>query len=270
MRSLLLHAAVAWRTGLRSHGFVVVLIFGVLLMGVSFLAAAFSLRQPLVVAMDVGLSGIRLLTLLLVLFWMQEVFAKDIDKRTLLVALSYPASRASYLFGRYLGVITMVAAAIILFGVLLVLLNRFSVWGYADSSVIYLDARYGLILLGIFLDAAVVAAFAMWLMTLAETPFLAMGLGFFFALAGRSLGPVLEYLLRPQGADAETIGTFLPWLQVFQWVLPDLSRLDWRGGVLYDVWPDFAVMAYAALMAAAYSMALMGLAWWRFANREFN
>ncbi len=264
------HARVAWLSGLRSHGFVGVLVLGLLLMAGAFLAGAFSLRQPLVVSLDVGISGIRIFSLLLVLFWLQEVFAKDIDRRTVYFALSYPLSRQDYLWGRYIGVVGMLAVAVLLFGGLLLIMDHFAIWGYADSTRPFIDSRYALVLLGIFLDACTVGAFALAVMTFSETPFLAMALGFCFALAGRSMGAVLDYLTRPQAADAETIALWLPWLRRVAWALPDLSRLDWRSGILYDSWPAASLMWHAILMALAYIALMLLVASWRFGRREFN
>lgn len=267
---MLMHLSVAWRSGLRSYGFWLVLALGGVLMFASFLAGAFSLRQPLIVSLDVGISGIRFLTILLGLYWLQEVVAKDVDKRTIFFALAYPHDRASYLFGRYLGVVTMLAASILVLGALLWVLNGFSSWGYEDSSRPVLDARYMLVLLGIWLDACVVTAFSLWVITLAETPFLAVALGFFFALSGRSLGGVVEYLLRPQAADPHTVATFLPMMQKVQWFIPDLSRLDWRSGILYGQWPNTEWVVWASIMALAYTALMLSAAWWKFEKREFN
>lgn len=265
-----MHVAIAWKSGLRSAGFWLVLVLGLLLMTASWLAGAFSLRQPLVVALDVGISGIRFVSVLLVLYWLQEVLAKDIDKRTVYFVLAYPVSRTRYLVGRYVGVMSMAAVAVLLFGLLLWGMVGFASWGYEHSSQPFLDGRFLWVLLGIWLDAGVVAAFSTWVIAVAETPFIAVVMGFFFTLAGRTLGPVIEYLTRPQAADAETVAHFLPIMQRAQWLLPDLSRLDWRSGVLYDVWPSVQLMQSAILMAVGFVTVLLGAAWWSFNKREFH
>ncbi|MBK7414018.1 MAG: hypothetical protein IPJ38_01755 [Dechloromonas sp.] len=100
---ILLNVLLSWRLGIRSHALRALLVLGIMLMLMAFLAGAFSLRQPLVVAMDMGLSGLRFLGLMLVLFWMQEAFAKDIDRRTIAGALAYPAPRSVYVLGRFMG-----------------------------------------------------------------------------------------------------------------------------------------------------------------------
>jgi len=68
----------AWRAGLRSRSIQAVLVLGVLLVGVAFLSAAFSPRQPKTVALDVGLSGVRFSLVLFALFWVQELVGQEI------------------------------------------------------------------------------------------------------------------------------------------------------------------------------------------------
>ena len=61
----------AGRAGLRSRSIQAILILGALLVGVAYLAASFSPRQPQTVALDVGLSGLRVTLVLFSLFWVQ-------------------------------------------------------------------------------------------------------------------------------------------------------------------------------------------------------
>jgi Cu-processing system permease protein len=71
----------AWRAGLRSRSIQGVLVLGVLLMGVAYLSASFSPRQPQTVALDVGLSGLRFSLVLFALFWIQELVGREIESR---------------------------------------------------------------------------------------------------------------------------------------------------------------------------------------------
>ncbi|HKL78639.1 MAG TPA: hypothetical protein VJ985_09820, partial [Gammaproteobacteria bacterium] len=64
-------------------------------------------------------------------------------------------------------------------------------------------------------------------------------------------------------------GGLSPVLEALLWLLPDLSRLDLREGILYGQWPDPSVLALSALNAIGYIALLLGLAVWRFNRREF-
>lgn len=270
MNGLTLHFLVALKSGLRSHGMRLILILGVFLMFVAFLAAAFSLRQPLIIAMDVGLSGIRITALLLALFWVQEVFSKDVENKTVLFMLAYPLPRWHYVLGRYAGILALSALAVLVQGLLLQGVVMLSAWGYADSSVPHGWLPYALTLGGIFLDIAVVTAFAVLLAVVAETPFLPVVIASAFAIAARGLGSVLDYLRYSPRASSEEVTGYLPWLEMLQWVMPSLDRLDWRNTVLYGVWPVPAEFGWSILMAAFYLLLCLGLAMMLFERRQFQ
>jgi hypothetical protein len=84
------------RSGLRGRSFHAVFILGVLMIGIAYLSGFFSPRQPQTVALDVGFSGIRFSLVLLNLFWVQELVAREIDRRVILFSLAYPVSRGAF------------------------------------------------------------------------------------------------------------------------------------------------------------------------------
>ena len=150
----------AWRAGLRSRSIQAVLVLGVLLVGVAFLSASFSPRQPKTVAQDVGFSGIRFSLILFALFWVQELVGQEIQRRTVLFALTYPVPRGQYLIGRYLAVLGLLALAAVMLGMLLWIVVLNAGGGYEQPFAVAPGAAYWLTILGLWADAAVVTAFA--------------------------------------------------------------------------------------------------------------
>ncbi|RLJ63676.1 hypothetical protein [Sulfurisoma sediminicola] len=259
----------ALRAGLRSRGIQAVLVFGVLLVAVAYLSAAFSPRQPKTVALDVGLSGIRFSLVLFALFWVQELVAHEIQRRSVLFALTYPVARGQYLVGRYLAVLGMLALAALMLGMLLWVVVLNAGGRYEQAFAVAPGGPYWLTILGLWADAAVVTAFALWIASLSTVPMLPLALGLAFAVAGKSLGAVAEYLSRGAEGDAE-IMRLAPVVDKIHWLLPDLSRLDWRAWPMYGVAPDAAAMAGAAIVALAYVALLVTLAVIAFNRREFE
>lgn len=259
----------AWYAGLRSRGIQGILVLGTLLMGVAYLSAAFSPRQPRTVALDVGLSGLRVSLILLALFWVQELAGREIERRTVLFALTYPIARSRYLLGRYLGVMGLVALATLLLGMLLWVVVLMTGRTYEQAFPVALGLPYWSTIFGLWVDAAVVAAFALWLSTFSTVPMLPLALGLAFAVAGKALGAVAEYLAH--GADGDpALMRFAPIIDAIQWVLPDLSRLDWRAWPMYGLPPDASAVMLGLIMATSYLMLLLVLAVIRFSNREFQ
>mgnify|MGYP000858839449 FL=1 len=259
----------ALRSGFRSRAVLLILVLGTLLVGVAFLAASFSPRQPKTVTMDVGFSGIRFSLILFAVFWVQELVGREVERRTVLYALAYPVSRAAYLLGRFIGVLGLLAVAAAVLGSLLWLSVILSGGHYTQSYPVQTGWPFWLAIGGLWVDAAVVAAFTLWIASLSTVQMLPVALGVLFAVAGKSLGAVLEYLERGAAGDAELVGRFGPLLQIIQYVLPDLSRLDWRGWPMYGIPVSDASVSYGVLLAIGYVTVLLALAVMTFRRREF-
>lgn len=258
-----------WLSGLRTHSVRWLLFIAVAVIFIAWLAANFSARQPATVALDVGISGIRLVLMLMALFWVQELLGKDIERKSLYFVLAYPVSRGVYLTSRFFAVAALLALGVLMLGLALGGVLHLLPISYSQSTPIHLGGSYALVLLGIWLDLLVIAAFALLLCSLSTTPFLPLILGCFFALAARSLGVSLQTLLAPGAEGSLEHQYLLPVLKAVQWLLPDLSRLDWRDLSLYGLPVPWQSLGWAALMALAYCTVLLVLATWKLKRREF-
>lgn len=258
----------AWLSGMRAHSVRWLLVMAGVVLAVAWLAANFSARQPATVALDVGLSGMRLVLMLMALFWVQELLGKDIERKSLYFVLAYPVSREAYVVSRFVAVAGLLALGVTILGAALGGVLHVLPTTYSQPTPITLGWAYVLVLLGLWLDLLVITAFALWLCTLSTTPFLPLILGCLFALAARSLGITLDFLLHSQNADPDQVRWLLPIIQAGKWLLPDLSRLDWRDLALYRLPPDWSLIGWAVLMAVAYGAALLGLAGRKLARRE--
>lgn len=263
------HISIAWKLGVRSHAIRALVAFGVFLLGAAFLAGAFSLRQPLIVTLDVGISGIRLLTVLLTLFWMQEAFVHDIERRTLTLAFSLPLDRITYVLGRFIGIMLLISLAVTTWGAALAIADQFASWGYPGSSRPALGLRYVAMLMGIMLDAWVIGAFVLAVASVAQTPLLPFLTGAAFAVSARSIGAVLDYLSYSSSVDAATKAYFLSLIDKLRWILPDLGLLDWRAATLYG--QDFPWPQAQSGMAIAfgYLIVFLSIAVFAYRRREF-
>lgn len=259
----------AWLSGVRGRSFQIAFAFGLLLIGVAYLAGYFSPRQPRTVVLDVGLSGLRFSLVLLSLFWVQELVGREIDRRTVFFVLTYPIPRAHYVIGRYLAILALLAVALLIQGLLLWLVVLLAGAQYEQQFGVSLGIPYWIALLGVWLDVGVVAACALWIATLSTVPILPIAIGAGFAIAGKSLGPVHDYLIQGAEGDRTLASTFRPMLDTIQWVLPDLSRLDWRSWPMYGLAPGMEVVFWSSLMALGYVGLMLYLAVRTFGRREF-
>lgn len=260
----------AWRSGFRSRSVHAILILGVLLVGVAYLSASFSPRQPKTVALDVGLSGMRFSLVLFALFWVQELVGREVERRTVLYALSYPVSRGAYIVGRYLGILGLLALAALLLGMLLWLVTLSAGGGYEQGANLGLGLPFWATVFGVWVDAALCAAFALWIASLSTVPMLPVALGVAFAVGGKSLGAVIQYLGRGADGDVDLVARYAPLIDTVQWFLPDLSRLDWRVWPMYELFPGWPAIALGVAMAAGYTILMLVLAVLTFSRREFS
>lgn len=239
--------------------FVGILACGVALMGVAYLSASFSPRQPSTVALDIGLSGLRLSLVLFVIALVQELVSKEIDRRTVILSFCYPVHRSAYVIGRYLGVIALTALAAVLLAVLLLLVTLAAGWSYASDFGMVLGLPFWLTVIGLWVDACVVGAFALCIASFSTVASLPLILGLVFAIAGKSLGAVADYLQRGADGDEVLVGQFSGMVDAIFWVLPDLSRLDWRIWPMYGQAPESLTMLLSLVMALAYAGVMIAL-----------
>jgi Cu-processing system permease protein len=261
----------AWRAGLRGRAIQAIIVLGVLMVGAAFLAASFSPRQPKTVTLDVGLSGVRISLILLAVYWMQEFVGKEIERKTILMSLAYPIHRTAYLVGRYLGAAGLLSLASLLFGMLLWLavLSAGSP-GYEQGQAVTLGVAYWATIAGLWVDALVVAAFTLFVCAAATTPMLPLMAGLAFAVVGRALGAVADYLAKGADGDVKLVAAYGPAVEAIRWVLPDLSRLDWRAWPMYGLQVDGPTVAASLAMAGGYVVVMCALAAAIFRRREFS
>lgn len=241
------------------------MILGTILMGVAYLASSFSPRQPQAVALDVGLSMLRLILVLLGLFWVQELIGKEIERRTVILTLAYPTSRGTYLIGRYIGMLALLSMACLALSMLLWVMVLM-----VGGEALLLGGAFWTTIFGVWLDAAVVIAFAVLIASISTVPVLPLALGFAFAVGARALGAARSYILA--GADGETdlVARMNPVLSLIHWLIPDLSRLDWRNWPMYGSFPGAEALLWPSIAACAYAALMLALAVRVFSRREFG
>lgn len=260
----------SWRSGFRNRTFLAVFILGVALVVMAYLSASFSPRQPLTVALDVGLSGLRFSLVLFAITLIQDLVGREIQQRSVVLTLSYPVYRSTYLIGRYFGVLALTGAAALILGLLLWVAVMMSGLDYDQQFRVSLGFPYWVAVFGVWLDVAVVAAFTLWIATLSTVIMLPLVLGALFAISGRGVGAVFDFLAKGAEGQADLVTSFGPVLDTIRWVLPDLSRLDWRAWPMYGLPPDSMAIALSVLMAVAYVLAMIGFSVYVFSKREFS
>ena len=253
----------------RSRLWVTVTMLMILVASAAWLASQFSPRQPATVALDVGLSFIRVLVPFVALLQVQDLLAREVERRLILNSLTYPRSRSSFIVARYVA-ITAVSIVIIL--LLALVLNAVVITagkGYGQATPVSLGVPYLITIFFVMLDIAVVLAFATALSTIATTPNLVIFGGLGFMIAARSAATIVQLLERERDLVAGA-QWYHQGLQGVQWAIPDLAALDVRAIALYGKMEFMPHAPWAlVLMALGYITLLLVIGCMRFERRQF-
>jgi Cu-processing system permease protein len=260
----------SWRAGFRSRALLGFFLLGLVLVFFAYLAASFSMRQLRTVTLDVGLSGLRFCLVFISITLVQDLVGREIERRSVVFSLSYPSSRASYLLGRFFGVIALSGVATIMLALLLWIAVMLAGGNFEQQHRVDLGAAYWVAIGGIWLDSVVVTSFVLLVCSVATTSLLPLAAGIAFAIVGKAFGPLVEYIARGADGQAEMVAAYRPFLAVGEWLIPDLSRLDWRFWPMYGVAPELNAIVMAVLMALLYAAAMLAFSVWLFARREFS
>jgi ABC-type transport system involved in multi-copper enzyme maturation permease subunit len=229
------------------------------------LAAMFSGRQPATVALDVGISVMRLLLPLVLVLMTQELLSREFERRYFHNSLTYPRPRLHLLFGRFLAVVALTLFLLLAMALLLGLVVFWVGQGYAQAAPVNLGWHYLLVVAFVALDLLLLTALACMLAVLAATPSFVLIGTFGFMLVARSFAAILELLSGDASAENYRAGVGL-----LGYLLPDLGALDVRMVALYgqiDLLP--ADWPWLVLSTLAYAGGLLGLAVWALQRKRF-
>lgn len=204
---------------------------------------------------DLGIGGIGVFGLIVAVFVGTEMINKEIEKRTILVLLAKPISRAELIVGKHLG----------LSAVLAILIATTTIIYLAILSLNRINYQMGSILVAmvyIFLELSLLSAFAIAFGVL-TSGLLGSLLTFGIYLMGHLSPDIVK-----AGALTENpaIITFTKYLYL---ILPDLTKLDLKNMAVYGQLPPFPTLAFNAIYAIFYTVLVLSITTLAFRKREF-
>lgn len=218
-------AGVTFKEGIRERAFLGILIFALLMLLASGLIADLSIGNTLKVAQDIGLSTVTFTGLLLAFFMGTHLLSKDLDKRSIYVVISKPISRGDYLFGKYLGLVSVVALSMILITLFLLLI----IFYFYKTAHLYEvpQIHWGKLILASlfsFIEAALILAVSIFFCSFTSSALLALFLTLAVYIIGESTMQVREIV---SSSIAQHMAPLEKKLAVGAYYLfPDLSLFD--------------------------------------------
>jgi Cu-processing system permease protein len=236
---------------------------------VTLLSAYFGGRQPATVALDVGLSTIRLLLPLLIVLLVQELLSREFDKRYYLNSLAYPRARHSLLLGRFTALLVLLLGLLMALSLLQIGLVHLLGGFYPQATQVAMGQPYLVVVAFMALDLLVLAALATLLAVVASTPSFVLIGTFGFMLVARSYGAIVELLSSNTEVVVNAEG-YRASLSVLGYLLPDLGALDVRMLALYGKWEFLpADWLWLLLSSLSYAVGLLALAFWALQRKRF-
>lgn len=203
---------------------------------------------------DFGLGMMAVTLVLLAVFLSSSQLTKEIERKTLYLIVSKPISRSLFLIARYAG--TVLTLTVLLLAMTAVFLVQVKVYG-AEIGEHHLWA-----VIGLWLELVLVSAVGFLLASFAsQITAGAVTLGVYFA--GHLSADIYALSERTAGAaKALARGTY--------YLLPNLSRVNYRSLAAHELSPSTGDALSGALYIAAYAAVLVGCAALIFQRRDFR
>ncbi|ENO75179.1 hypothetical protein C664_17862 [Thauera sp. 63] len=234
------------------------------------LASQFSSRHPSTVALDTGLSLMRVAAPIIAILLVQDLFSREFDRKLHLTSLTYPRPRYQFLLGRITAIATLLLFLLIILASLLAVLTTWISYGYTQATPPDLGLPYVITVVFIALDLLVVLAIGTFIAVTSTTPSFVLIGTIGFTLVARSYSGIVALLTR----DSTLVGnadTYQSSLSLLGYLLPDLAALDVRMISLYGDWqflPDDWPLRVVSTLA--YAAALFALSVWALNRKKFS
>ena len=261
---------ISLRLAVRARLLTIGLILVPVLLSAVYLAGQFSGRQPATVALDVGLSTLRLALPIVIAIIMQEILWGEFNRKNFLLSATYPRPRSVFLLARVFAVAALITALLLLLATLLAAATHFISLGYKQTTPPALGQPYwltiGLIGVDSLLCIAVATVFCVSAKTQSFVPIGTLG----FTLIARSYSAIAALLTRDDTLVMQA-EAYRGSLNTLGYLIPDLGALDVRMIALYGQWsflPDDLPWRVAGVLI--YASALLALSAFVLDRKQFS
>jgi len=204
---------------------------------------------------DIGLASMQFFSMLIAVMMSMLLVSREVESRTVFNILAKPVRRWQFLMGKYLGLVAIVAANLVLITVVLMaMVLLYS--GQWDPMLLFAAAMT-------MLEMAVLAAFAIFFAVLTK-PILGSLMTLSVFIVGHMSADL--WLLTRQLPGALTRGV----IAFVYYLVPNLERFDFRSEVVHDLPIPPAAVGWAVVYALAFVVAVLFLANLRFRSKDLR
>lgn len=231
------------------------LIQGLLIVGVFFVLStavfsSFSMRQPMEVAINYGLSVVQILATILTLFLGLNLISRELESKAGHPVLAQPISRGSYIIGKFMGLLMIVLVILIISGACAAL----GIW----LTTLTLDtpghvswAGFIIALYGTFISCTVLGGLTVLFTSLSTSAILPFLLTCGVYAIGQSTQAAKRFI------EAELAGVELtPLVKMIAkgayYIFPNFALFDFKVQAIYDLPESATLLGIATVYGLTY------------------
>ncbi|WP_395739684.1 hypothetical protein [Prosthecobacter sp.] len=262
-------------------------LFCILLVGVSFGFSAFNPEQQLSQLKTWSLGSLQLFSIVFGIVATALLLPKDIEDRTLYTILSKPVPRFDYLLGKLFGVLLLIASGLLIMDAMLSLILWMQQHLLFDAAIAHLEAdkqatpeavaqlkaivaRQGLTLnlhwavFAIFLKAAVVTTLTLLISCISSSTLFTIVISFCMTIIGHGQSLIREFFFQPHlGSTAKRVASL-----ALATIAPDLAQFDIVDSVVNGEIVPLAAVYEMSGIAAMYITVYLFVTHLVFAEKE--
>lgn len=233
-----------------------IVVFALLLIGLSVVLGGLSFTEQAKISADFGFAGIQISAAILSIFVGSTLVAKEIDKQTILTLLARPISRTQFLIGKYAGLILVILS--VMLGLAAVLAGLLLSLGLAITSLFFVA------LYGVFLEALVLVAVTL-LFGVVSRPVMTVIFSSSIFLLGHWVSS-LEGLMKLKSIASDPMFQFGTKVSK---LIPNLEMFNWRSAPIYNLPVPASDLLSASRYAIGWMLILLTLTSFTFRRRDF-
>lgn len=218
MNSILVIAGNTFREVIRDRVLYGLIVFAVMLLFLSLALGQLSFDENIRLSANFGFTGIHIAVVVLAVFVGSTLVSKEIDKQTILTLLARPISRAQFILGKSLGLMSVL---VVVATGLAVILSAFLLFLKFNFTLHYLTA-----VLGVLLEAAVLLSLAVFFGSFSR-PMMTVVFTVAVFLLGHWVESLHFFIKKSESALFKIGG------KVVTYIVPDLEAFNWRSAPVY-------------------------------------
>ncbi len=226
----------------------------------------FSMRQVQELAITLCFSLLAIVLLVLVLLLGGFSLWREVDRRYTAAVLTLPASRASFVFGRFVGIILFLIGSTLLMSVVSVVVIL-AARSFYPSDILPQWNLLAIAALGMLGKFILLTAVAVLFSSVSTSFFLPFFGTISMYLVGSASQQAFEYISAPETADISPLVSSLA--KVLYYLLPNLSVFDFKVQAIYGLALDPQLLVYAVVYLISYTAMCLLLAVFCFSRRQF-